>query len=723
MPPRSEEPRRDATGSRRGSSRAGGARTGEPTGGGISDARAYTPRGRSIREGGEQRRTPRTGRSGDPFRPALQVLDGGRANPARGGRPQPASAARGGVVRTVPTRPDDDLDDDLPAPTRRRAGPRPGRRPEGRAPRRPARKPRRAPKLADPRRRLRLATVLTLAVFATIGVRLVVLQAVETPAWAGGGLSDRLVRIDLPAPRGAIYDRFDAPLANSVEARYVFADPTRVQDLSATAQALSPLLGIPVSELVDKMRGRTLENGQPSEFVYLARGVPIDRARQIMALELDGIGAHRDERREVPNGDLAANLIGFTSDDMVGLEGLEARYDNVLSGVDGRRVYEAGRNQLAAPIPGGYSQTTEADPGSSLQLTVDRDLQFRVQRILAEQMANTRGSTGAAVVLEIPTGEVLAQASYPGYDAAKPDASKPVDRDDAATSFVVDPGSVHKAITFGAALEEGVIKPDTAFPVANAIRKGDTWFADTKPAGGRTMSLAGMMAYSSNVGTIEIADRLGPERLIEYQKRFGLGQPTGVGMPGEAGGRILPVGEWSGSSHGSVPIGHSVDATPLQMAAAYAAIANNGTYVQPKLVKQTIAPDGTRTPTPAAKTHRVLSPENAAALRTIMEAVTTVPDATGLSAAVSGYRVAGKTGTGWRLVDGRKQPGEVASFIGMAPADNPRYVIAVFAHTPGGGGGAITAPAFGDMMRFTLQHYRVPPSTSDDAPKFVVYPR
>ncbi|WP_428964452.1 peptidoglycan D,D-transpeptidase FtsI family protein [Micromonospora fluostatini] len=722
MPPRQEEPRRDATGSRRGSSRASGARSGDPGGGGISDARAYTPRGRSIREAGtgQQRRTPRGGRSGDPFRPALQVLDGGRAEPARTGRRDAAPTGRGGVIRTVPTRPAyDEPDDEPPAPPRRRPGPRPARS----GARRPTRKPRRPPKLADPRRRLRLATVLTLAIFATIGVRLVVLQAVDVPEWAGAGRSDRLVRVDLPAPRGAIYDRWDAPLANSVEARYVFADPTRVQDREATARALSPLLGIAASKLSDRMRPRTRENGVPSEFEYLARGVPIETARQVMALELAGINVHRDERREVPNGDLAANLIGFTSPDMVGLEGLEARYDDLLSGVDGRRVYEAGRGTLAAPIPGGFSQTTEAEPGSSLQLTVDADLQFRTQRILAEQMAKTQGSTGAAVIIEVATGEVLAQASYPGYDAAKPEESEPVERDDAATSFVVDPGSVHKAITFGAALEEGVITPETTFPVPNAVRRGDTWFADTHPAGGRTMSLAGMMAHSSNVGTITIADKLGRDKLIEYQRRFGLGQPTGVGMPGEAAGRILPAQEWSDSSYGSVPIGHSVDATPLQMAAAYAAIANDGVYVQPRLVRQTIAPDGTRTPAEAPKTHRVLSSENAAALRTMLEAVTTVPDATGVQAAVTGYRVAGKTGTGWRLVDGRKQPGEVASFIGMAPAEKPRYVIAVFAHTPSGGGGQITAPAFRDMMRFTLQHYRVPPSSGADAPNFVVYPR
>ncbi|MBO4206952.1 penicillin-binding protein 2 [Micromonospora echinofusca] len=565
--------------------------------------------------------------------------------------------------------------------------------------------------------------MLVLALFATIGIRLVFLQVVDAPAYAGGGVETRLRTVYLPAARGAIYDRTGAPLAHSVEARYVYADPTLVKDREKTAEILSPLLGVPRSELVKRMAPRKRADGIASRFEYLARGVRIEKAKQIEKLDLHGIFTDRDERREVPGGDLAANLIGFTSQDMAGLEGLEARYDELLRGETGKRVFEVGQGDLDAPIPGGYSRTTAAKPGSSLELTVDRDLQFQAQRYLSERMAEVRGSTGAAIVVDIKTGEVLAQASHPTYNAANPFPSDPTDREDAATSFVVDPGSVHKAITFGAALQEGVIKPDTVFPVANTIVKGDTPFSDTHRADGRRMSLPGMMAYSSNVGTIRIADALGKERLYDYQQRFGLGKPTGVGMPGEASGRLLPPGEWSGSSSGSVPIGHSVDATPLQMAMVYATIANNGTYVQPRLVRATIGPDGKRTPAPDPVTRPVLSPENAAALRHILEAVTTVPDATGLRARIPGYRVAGKTGTGWRLVNGRKVPGEVASFIGMAPADNPRYVVAVFAHTPGGGGGDISAPVFKDLMGFTLRHNKVPPSSGTKAPNFTVYPR
>ncbi|MDG4788769.1 penicillin-binding protein 2 [Micromonospora sp. WMMD1102] len=747
MTPRSDEPRRDASVSRRGSSRSprDGERDTEPgrrsaagqggrSGlGGISDARAYTPRGRTVRDNPElrrtpgavsgadpaprARRTPRTGRSADPFRPALQVLDGGRTGTARTAR----RTAPTGTGRTITPRPV--RGGDVAKPARRRpAEPAGGRTGAGSPARRPARRPRRPPRLADTHRRLRLGTLLVLAMFTTIGIRLVALQVVDAPEYAGGGVGDRLRTVVLPAPRGTIYDRSGAALAQSVEARYVYADPELVEDPAGTAEALSPLLGIPVSRLTEEMKQRKRPDGRPSRFEYLARGVEINTAEKIMELNRAGIGTGRDERREVPGGDLAANLLGFTSQDRVGLEGIEARYDELLRGVNGEREYEVGKGELAAEIPGGYSKVTEARPGSSLQLTIDRDLQFMVQRILTKRMQEVNGTIGAAVVLDVRSGEVLAQASYPTYDAADWRRYDAEDRNDAATSFVVDPGSVHKPIVFGAGLEEGVITPETAWPTPYFIRKGGEPFRDTHNAQGRKLSVAGMLGFSSNVGTIRIADKLGAEKVYEYQLRFGLGRPTGEGVPGEAAGRVLKPSEYSGSTYGSVPIGHSVDVTPLQMAAVYAAIANDGTWIQPHLVREIIGPDGRRKPVPAPQTRQVLRPETAAALRTLLEAPVTIEHGTARQAAIKGYRIAGKTGTGSRVVDGRYAPGEVASFIGMDQADDPRYVIAVFAHTPSGGGGDISAPAFKEMMEYVLRHYRVP-ATGTAPPKFVVYPQ
>jgi cell division protein FtsI (penicillin-binding protein 3) len=912
MPPRSDDPPRRGLEPRRGAARPVPQSTGDDDNetrgfGGIGDARAYTPRGRTVRENGERGRAPRTDRTGDPFRPALQVLDGGQpavrdrrrtadeppVPPARRGRGRDRDDAHDGDVRDDVAHPDDDGTDDHPDEIRREesrrgearrdsrrgradryagdrrdgdrhdndrrdsdryadgrfadddrpvrgrplrgraAGDRaareraaetgrrrgddtgrdigrraaePGRRgeparrtaadPDGRRsasasragaartspsagrttagrstagrttagrgaagrgtadreapppprrgssagggrppgpprPTRPVGPHAEPPRLADSRRRLRLGTLVALALFTSIGVRLVSLQVIDSPAAAASILEQRqmrLLEVALPAPRGSIVDRDGEVLAHSIEARFVFADPTRVTDAAANAAALSPLLGVAASTLKAKMEPKKRPGGGASRFEYLARGVDITVAESITALNLPGIGVRRDERRSVPGADLAANLIGFTGGDLTGLEGLEARYDDLLRGRDGKRIFEIGspyvdKGQLAKEIPGGFNREEAAQPGSSLALTIDRGLQFKVEQLLGADMKKVNATVGAAVVLDTHTGEVLAQASYPPWNAAQPfKVDDPSDREDVASSLIADPGSTHKAFIFGAALQEGIITPDSTLEVGPALRRGGFLFKDTHPHPKNTkVTMAGLMAYSSNVGTIRLGDKLGAQRVFDYQRKFGLGEATQEGMPGEAEGKVLTPDQWSPSGSGAIPIGHSVDATLIQMAAGYNVIANNGTYIQPHLIKETIAADGTRTPAPAPKTHPVLSPEHAAELRTIMESVVAVPGATGNLARVEGYRVAGKTGTGKRLINGKYTSHEAGSFIGMAPAENPRYVVAVFADTPGGGGGAVAGPTFSKIMAFTLIHNKVPPSGTKP-PKFTILP-
>ncbi len=810
MSPRADEPPRRGQAPRRGASRDLPPGDGDDTTasgfGGIGDARAYTPRGRTVAERDQRTRSPRAGRTTDPFRPALQVLDGGRAAPRKGrGAPpddpepparrpdpgrgrttdrdraradreereereekdrakdrgrergrerQPPARTTAGAGRTrttagtgrtrtpagsgrteAPARAGRDRTVAVPpAPRRAAAAGRPARpapppRPSGRRPA-PA-VPAEPPKLANSTRRLRLGTVLALALFAMIGVRLVVLQVVESPESVQSLLEqrqNRITKVLLPAPRGSILDRSGDVLAHSVAARYVYADPELVKDPAETAAKLSPLLGVPPSKLAKLMAKKKRPGGGASRFEYLARGVDVSVADRIAAMNLDGIRSQRDERRDVPGADLAANLIGFTGEDHTGLEGLEARYDELLRGTDGEREFEIGNpnapggGKLAKEIPGGYHRLTPAQPGTSLQLTIDNDLQFEVQRILGERMEEVDATVGGAVVLDVRTGEVLVQASYPAYNAQKPFDYKPTEREDVPTSVITDPGSTHKAFIFGAALEEGIVTPDSTLAIGPALILGDYRFSDTHPQKpGTKMTMAGLLAYSSNVGTILLADKLGKQRVYEYQQRFGLGRATGVGMPGEAEGRLLAPDEWSASASGSIPIGHSVDATLIQMAAGYAAIANDGVYIQPHLVKATWPHQGAPVPAPAPETHRVLRAETAAQLRTLMEAVVDSEGGTGTQAAVDGYRVAGKTGTGKRLIDGRYTKHNAGSFIGMAPADHPRYVIAVFADVPSGTGGDVAAPAFSDMMSATLRHYRVPPSGTP-APTFKLYP-
>ena len=781
MSPRSDEPPRRGNQPRRGTSRDLPAEDGDTEEnprsrgfGGIGDARAYTPRGRTMAERDQRTRSPRAGRTTDPFRPALQVLDGGR--PQRGRRPaetEEPPATREKPPRSRRPEPDEAGGDELKQRRDRAAGRgvrvrEPGRAGAGaKAPREPrspfatrtnsvrtkkddrrtATKPpartiakgkppakSRAvrtiapepPKLANSTRRLRLGTVLALSLFVMIGIRLVVLQVASSPADAARLIKLRDTRISsitLPAPRGSILDRDGTVLAHSVEARYVAVDPTLVTDPAKTAAILSPLIGVAQSKLIPLMTKHNRPGGGQSRFEFLAQGVDISIGDKIAAMNLPGIVVRQDERRDVPGADLAANLIGFTGEDNSGLEGLEARYDSLLRGTPGKQEFEIGKGDLNKPIPGGYQSYTEPQPGTSLELTIDADLQYEVQRDLGEQLRKWKATIGGAVVLDVQTGEVLAQASYPPYNAAKPSDYSPEDRQDVPSSIVADPGSVHKAFMIGAALQEGLITPDSAITVGPAIERGGYRFQDShvQPKGTK-MTIPGILALSSNVGTILISDRLGKQRVYQYQQKFGLGKSTNEGVNGEVSGRILTPDEWSGSASGSVPIGMSVDATLVQMAAGYAAIANNGTYVQPHVLKEMISgKDGKVTGAAAPETHQVLRPDVAAELRTMMEAVVDQEDATGTQARVTGYRVAGKTGTGKRLIDGQYTSSNYGSFIGMAPAENPRFVIAVSAEVAHGTGGDVAAPAFSKMMSFALHRYRVLPSTTKP-PEFKIHP-
>jgi len=350
-----------------------------------------------------------------------------------------------------------------------------------------------------------------------------------------------------------------------------------------------------------------------------------------------------------------------------------------------------------------------------VMLTIDRDLQYETLRMLSSRIRAIGAYNGTAVVLDARTGEILAMASYPTYDAAKPGSSTPSTRLDLATGSVLEPGSVHKAITIGAGLQEGAVKPDSVLTIGSMIRKGNQTFRDSHSHPVRGFTLMGILAQSSNVGTITIADKVGADKLYEYQRKFGLGSKTGVGLPGESAGMVQPPSRWSDPSYGTIPIGLGVAVTPLQMTSVYATIANDGVRITPTLVKGTESAGGAMEPIARPKTERVLSAANARALRTDLEAVPTKLG-TARKAAVPGYRVAGKTGTGKRTLNSKYMPGDVSSFIGMVPADSPRYVIGIFTHGPGGSGAQVSAPAFSELASFTLRHYGVAPSGSPPPP-------
>ena len=545
-----------------------------------------------------------------------------------------------------------------------------------------------------------------------IGGRLVQLQGLDGTAYAAQAEQHRLRSVVLPATRGDIVDRDGAILARNVQARAIFADPSLVKDRAGAAARLSGPLGVDPATL-------TAALSRPGRFVYLKRGLLPEVAQAVLALNIPGIASLAESRREAPGHDLAANVIGFVGRDGSGLAGIESRYDKVLAGKAGSHTFEVTPN--GQPMPNGLDDSRPAQPGESVQLTLDRDLQYVAQQSLAARMRATGALTGSAVVLDTRTSQVLAMASYPSFDAANPGAAPATALGNAAVSSVVEPGSVHKAVTLSAALQSGVITKDTVPLVPPTIRVGGKTFADTHPHGTVGITLMGILAQSSNVGTIEIAGKLGAQRLYDFQRKFGLGSRSGLDFPGESPGIVQPPANWSGPSHGGIPIGLGVAVTPLQMAMVYATIANDGLRVTPSLVRGYVGADGSFTPAAPPKATRVLSPEVAAEMRKDLSAITS-REATGKRAAVPGYVIAGKTGTGQRVEHGHYVAGNVTSFIGMAPADHPRYVVAVFVHAPSGVGGAVSAPLFAELMSYTLRHYQVPPEGRQPPEKFLADP-
>jgi cell division protein FtsI (penicillin-binding protein 3) len=577
------------------------------------------------------------------------------------------------------------------------------------------------PRLGNPSRRLRMAAAFVMILLVVSGGRLIQLQVTDSAAYAAEALNQRLTTEPLPAERGAIMDRNGNRLAYSVEANYIAVDPGMVTgDAAQLAATLAPLLGLRASEIEPIIATKQTPQGDDIRFAYLQRGVDLAIGDQIREMANPGLIIGEDERRVVPGHDLAANVIGFTGEEGYGLTGLESAYEDWLSGEDGEVSYE--RSQSGQPIPGAFYREEEAVPGNDIQLTLDADLQFNVQSILEATVTEHDAAFGSAMVMEVGTGEMLAMASTPTYDAANPfDVDDEEAYRDYGTQATVDPGSIHKAIVFAAALEEGCIEPDGTMPVEQSINKGGEEYTDGYQHGDAVLSLAGIIAQSSNVGTIQLADCIGKEKLYEYQRAFGLGEPTGVGVAGEASGILQLPKDWSGTSEGSVPIGHEGTATIIQMAALYGAIANDGVYVQPTLVDHLVDADGETEEQDPPASHRVVSQQTAEDLQYLLQAPIAAETGTGRNAQLENYHLAGKTGTGGLVVDGEYAEGHVASFVGFAPAEDPQYVVAVSVYVPGGGGGgSTTGEAFKEINEFALGYFGVRPATGP-APVFDVW--
>ncbi len=565
-----------------------------------------------------------------------------------------------------------------------------------------------------PVRGLRVGMALIAIALLLVTGRLVLLQGVDGGEYAEAASQARLRTVEIAALRGQVLDRHGNLLAYTVDASRVTADPSLVADPQRTALALTTLLDVPVSDLTERLQ-------RDGRYVELARQVPPQTVSAVQQLRLPGILFEDDPVRLYPAGFVGGQVVGFVGADGDGLAGIEQRFDAQLSGTDGERRYEVGSG--GNPIPSGIDESTEAVDGSSVQLTLDQDVQFVLEQRLAEACGDGATTRASAVVLDVHTGEVVAMGSCPGYDPGAARSTDPELLGNPVVSQVFEPGSVMKAVTLAGAIEEGLTTPDEVLTVPDRIQAGDVVVTDAHDHEPIDWTVTGILAKSSNVGTIMLARELGDQRLEEYLRAFGVGSTTGIELPGESAGILEPSEDWTASRAANVPIGQGVSVTTLQMASVYQVLANGGVRIEPRLVSSVTAPDGTVTPAPRPQPTRVVSEETAADMAAMLEAVVG-PGGTAPLAQVDGFRVAGKTGTAQRAnpeCGCYAGGGYVTTFVGFAPADDPQYVVAVDLERPTSSaeGGQVAAPVFADVMRHALTAGGVVPSGTA-RPEFVL---
>ncbi len=557
---------------------------------------------------------------------------------------------------------------------------------------------------------MRVAVVLMVAVLVVIAARLAQLQGFASSTYAEQAEEQLRHRSVLPADRGMIIDRRGGRLAHDIEQRAVYADPLLMtpSQIGDAARRLAPVLGKSENEL----RSRMTANAK-KRFVYLDRGLDRSVGEEVTELDLHGIGVLEERGRWYSLRELGANFVGFTNygdkDAIVGRAGLEQAYDSVLRGTDGRRQIEA--DPSGREIPSAQSMEKEPLDGSTLRLTIDNDIQWQAQRELAEAVRTYEADGGTIVVMKPRTGELLAMADAPQFD---PNNITERDLDaigNRSTGQAFEPGSVNKVITMAAALDRGLIDAMTPITVPPSIERGRYTITDSEPHGTEHLTAAGVLARSSNIGTVLIAEKVGNQRLEEMMRAFGLGAVTELDFPGETAGALTSASEWSESQAATIAYGQGMSATALQMASVYATVANGGMRVAPRLVDAVISPDGEEQETAHEPERRVVSPETAATLTRMLEEVAT-EDGTAPLAEVAGYRVAGKTGTATRYDPvSERYDGYVSSFVGFAPADDPQVVVEVVLDNPRTRyyGGQVAAPVFAEVMKFALTTLGVPP--------------
>jgi len=549
-------------------------------------------------------------------------------------------------------------------------------------------------------RRIRLfLAALTLA-FGVLLLRAAWLQGVRAESLSRLARTQHREVVTIPAARGTIFDRTGVELALGAPAKTVYANPMQIANPRRAAVAVERTLGLDADRvfrsLSDRSRG----------FVYIDRQAEAAKAAALQRLKLPGFGFYPAERRTYPQRSVAAQVLGYVGVEGKGLAGIELEFDKVLRGRPGR--------QTIVKDPAGRVidvQHQRADvSGRDVFLTLDHTIQANAEEVLRDTVRQWSAKSASAIVLDPRTGAILAMAVQPGYNANR-FSSTPSDlQRNRTVTDTYEPGSTFKLITVGGALSERIVSPTTRFTLPYQLHVADRVIHDAEERGTVNYSVAQILAHSSNIGAITLAEMLGRTRLNEWITRFGFGRKTGVDFPGESQGIVLPPQKWSGSTIGNVPIGQGIAVTPVQMAAAYAAIANGGIWSRPHIVDH-VAGGGR----PSLYRRRLVSMDIARELMVMLEDV--VAEGTGQYAAIPGYQVAGKTGTAQKADShgGYATGRYVASFVGAVPASRPRLVVLVTVDEPHGAiwGGVVAAPAFQQIARFDLQYLEIPP----DAPR------
>ena len=570
-------------------------------------------------------------------------------------------------------------------------------------------------------RRIRYVVAISLVLLVVFAVRLVDVQAVRAAGFANRADMELAKRSLIMAPRGAITDVNGVEFARSVIAYRILADQAIIDYPKKLAEMAAPILDMRAEDLETQLTGTRryvviAQSVKPAVWRALQGEIErynseVSQEKNGFAKRLAGFFAERIYVREYPEAELGAAVIGFINRAGAGAAGLEYSMNSTLAGINGEYTYA---NAGGTIIPGTQKITAEAVKGNTVRLTIDRDVQWVAQEAIRTAVKGSRALSGTVIVMDPKTGHVLAHATYPSFEPGNTKGVDPYRWKNPSVQEVYEPGSTGKVITVASAIEEGKIGPETVLTVPDKLKRSNKVFKDHDPHPVQRLTVAGSLAVSSNTASIKIGEMLSNDKLHSYLKKFGIAEKPGSGLPGEESGKLLDVKDWSGTTAPTVAFGQGYSVTAMQATSVFATLANDGVRVTPTVVEGISDAAGRYTPAGKQKSIRVVSAETARKMRLMMESVVS-PSGTAPSAAIPGYRVAGKTGTAQRVDDSCGcYRGYTASFIGFAPADEPAYVVSVTIQDPKGlhWGGYLGGPVFKKVMSFVLKDQHIPPTAA-----------